>query len=154
MPKRPRQFETLIRIRQRQEDLKAQALAATRRQIQLAQDAKSSIENQQKEALLRAAELAKASFDASQVRYYFQYERYLARRSDEKDAEIRDLQDQAEVRRLELEEAMKQRRMVEKLQEKKMDVYHHEVRRLEQKLSDEAAGNFAVRNDRHRRGGG
>ncbi|MCC6145627.1 MAG: flagellar FliJ family protein [Candidatus Hydrogenedentes bacterium] len=153
MPKRPAQFETLIRIRQRQEDLKAQALAATRRQIQIAQEAKANIEAQQKEALLSAAELAKDAFDASQVRYYFQYERYLARRSDEKDAEIRDLQDQAEVRRLELEEAMKQRRMVEKLQERKMDTYRHEVRRLDQKLSDEAASSFAARNDTRQRGG-
>ncbi len=143
--RRPDRYNTLLRIRKRQEDLRAYALAASRRDLQLARDERARIVEEQQQMLARAGELAQRGFDASDVRRYYQYERHLARLGDVKDASIRQLEQATEERRAELEEATKAKRIVEKLVERKMDVYQHELRKLEQKTLDEVATSYAAR---------
>ena len=61
---------------------------------------------------------AQGAFQAEEVGRYFQYERHLARLAVETDARLLELRALEEKRRAELEEALKSRRMVEKLQER------------------------------------
>ena len=145
MRRRPDRYHTLLRIRRRQEDLHAYALAAARREVQLAQVERRRITEEQQRTLDRAAELGREHFDASDLRRYYQYERHLARLGDTKDALIRDLEQVADERRTELEEATKAKRVVEKLVEHRMAAYQDELRKLEQKTVDEVATSYAAR---------
>lgn len=145
MPARtPGQLNTLLRIRRRQEDMKAQAVAETRRKTDFAREQQRALAEAQNSALEQAGELARKEFDAGDVRRYYQYERHLARLSVEKDAEIRGLESEAETRRRALEGAMKRRRIIERLQEHRLASFLVEQRKDEQKLTDEVANNYAV----------
>lgn len=145
MPKRPVQFDTLLRIRQVQQTLRAHDLATARREIAAAERQRADLVQERLSLFDEAGRRARDRFDAREIRAYYQYERYLSRRIDDQDSELRRLEGIAAERRIALEEAMKRRRMVDKLRERKMDVYMHEVRKDEQKLSDEkATGSAAV----------
>lgn len=145
MPQGPHQYDTLLRIRKRQEDLRAQALAVAKSEIMAAQEQRSQLAQEQMRALSRAGELAERAFDASDIRRYYQYGRHLARMGDAKDAEIRQLEQEAEARRTELMEATKRKRIVEKLQERRMRAHRDSLLRIEQRIMDEVASNYAVR---------
>ena len=138
------QYGTLLRVRERQEDLKARALADVRRAIRAAEQQSVEISERQAAMFQRAAHLAEQAFDASDVRRYFQFERHLARLAVEKDSEIVALRAVEEERRAELEEAMKQRRIIERLKERKDEAYAREVNKQEQKISDESATSHAA----------
>ncbi len=137
-------YETLLRIRKRQEDLRAGALASARREVRRAQDERSHLSEEQRNTLLRAQDLIQQEFDASDVRRYYQYERHLSRLAVAKDAEIRQLEGVAEQRRAELELATKRKKIVEKLKENQNAAYAKHVMKLEQRQSDETATNYAA----------
>ena len=144
MARRPTQYDALIRVRQLQEDLRAQAFAVAQRQVDRARTERQALAEQRALTLQAASERTRERFDAREIRLYYQYERRLARLADEKDAEIVQLKSVAAERRDELEDAMKRRRMVEKLKDRKVAVYEAEVRKEEQKLADETATNAAA----------
>jgi len=83
-------------------------------------------------------------FDARDIRQYYVYERYLARLAVEKDANLAQLRSVEETRRNELEDAMKERRIVERLKERLTDAFLEEVTKEEQKTTDETATNHAA----------
>ena len=145
MPRRPVQYDTLLRIRQLQEDLHAQSLAASRREVRRAQQQRAELMEQRHDVLDTAGRRARENPVARELRAYYQYERRLARLTDEKDAEVVQLGEVAEHKRGELEQAMKQRRIVERLRERRIQAYEAEVRREDQKFSDETATNAAAR---------
>ena len=155
-PKKPTQFDTLLRIRQRQEDYRAAALANAQRDVRQAEARRDAIFEEQRRMFTRAGERAKAAFDPGEIRAYYQYERHLQLVADQQDAKIQQLKQVAEERRLELEDAMKRRRIIEKLIERKMRTYHEEVRKEEQHQADEISSNYAslVGHERLHRGGG
>ena len=144
MPRRPRQYDVLLRIRQLQQHLQSQVLAEARRAVGLAEQERATMSEQRVAILAEAGELAHDDVDTSELRSYFQYERILMRMINAKDAEIHHLQGEAEQQRLELENRMKRRRVVEKLRERKLQAYMDAVRRDEQKFSDEMATNAAA----------
>lgn len=151
MPRRPAQFDTLFRIRQIQQDLRAQDFASAQRQVAAAEQQRSSLSQERLGLLDEAGQRARKRFDAREIRAYYQHERHLARLIDDTDSEIRRLRSVAEERRVELEEAMQRRKMVEKLRERKMNDYLAAIRKDEQKLSDEkATGAAAVARGRAR----
>ena len=139
MPRRPVQYDTLLRIRQLQEDLHAQSLAASRRDVRRAQQQRAELMEQRHDVLDTAGRRARENPVAGELRAYYQHERRLARLTDEKDAEVAQLGKVAEDKRGELEQAMKQRRIVERLRERRIEAYEAEMRREEQKASDEVA---------------
>ncbi len=124
--------------------MRARALAGARREVRQAEQALEGLEAKQRETLQEAGQRARKRFDALEVRLYYQYERYVARLADEKSAEIVELRGIAEQRRAELEEAMKRRRIMEKLIERKKRTYAAEVRKDEQVFADETAVNHAA----------
>ncbi len=145
MPKKPSaQLDTLLRIRRRQEDAHARVLADARKDVRRAEEELASIEARQVETLDQAGKLARRQFDAQEVRLYYQYERHLARLADDTSEKAEELRQIAEQRRKELEEAMKRRRIMEKLIDRKIQIYMAELRREEQNLLDEIAGNRAA----------
>ncbi len=140
---RPTHYATLLRIRQRQEDVKAQALAAVQRQMQLAHEQRDSIAEERRRVLAQASAYAAQDPDISNLRSYYQYERHLARLTDDQDASIRKLKDDIEARRVELLLARKEKRVIEKLTERRMNASKKELRKFEQDTLDELAVNHA-----------
>jgi len=144
MAKRPVHYDVLLRIRRLQQDLNSQAFAEARQAVSLAQQQRAGLAEERTQLLLEAGDRAQHHFDPVTVRLYYRYERHLARIIDEKDAEIASLQQEAERKRVELEEAMKRRRVVEKLRERKLRAFLDEIARDDQKFSDESATNAAA----------
>ncbi|MBI2421838.1 MAG: flagellar FliJ family protein [Candidatus Hydrogenedentes bacterium] len=132
-------FATLLRVRKHEEEQKAITLSRTERSVHERKGQRNQIEAEHQRALFAAGELAKSAFDASDLRRYHQYERYLSRLGDQKDAEIRSLQDQARTERERLLEALKKRRMLERLRERHLLAYMQQRRIAEQKMQDETA---------------
>lgn len=152
--RKPGHYAMLLRVRKRQEEVRAQTLASTRREIRQTENERASIGDEQQRTLEKAGQLAKEVFDPSEVRRYHQYERHLARLAVQKDAEIRSLRRRADKERRDLEEAMKRRRISEKLEEHTAEAYHEHVRKEDQKRADETASNYAaleLRTSRERR---
>lgn len=146
MLRTPRQLNTLLRIRRRQEDLRALALAEARRRVRVAREQRQALDDEQVWALEEGAAHARGQFDAAEVRRYYQYERFLARLSVAKEAEVLGLEQKAEGRRGELEDAMKRRRIIERLRERRHEAWMAEMNKSEQILLDEVATNYAARN--------
>jgi len=140
----PHRFDTLLRVRKRQEEIQAQALAVAKRSVQTARDQRSKLAQERKNTFQQAGKAVHPRFDASEVRKFYQYARHLAHLGDLKDVEIRELVTLAEERQEELEDAMKARRIVEKLMERKMTVFKKELAKQEQKAIDEVATNYAA----------
>jgi len=91
--------------------------------------------------LEQAGTTATNRFDASEVHRYFIYERHLARMAAEKDAQIIQFRKVEEERRAELEEAMKKKRIVERLKERHRDALQQSFHKEDQALLDEVATN-------------
>ena len=139
MPRPWQKYAVLLRVRQRQELLKAQALAAARRDVGRAQAQRDALAEEQQRVLNEAGEAARRQVDAAKVQAFIHYERHIARLAVDKDAEIHALQAAAEKRRGELEDAMKRRKVVDRLYERERLAYRDHVLREEQKLLDETA---------------
>ena len=145
MPKSRRaHYDMLLRVRRRQEDIRAQALAAASRDVRVAEQQRAALAGHQRLMFEEAGARVRDRLDPQEVRMYYQYERHLARLIDEKDAAIIELRGIAEARRAELEEAMKRRRIVEKLKERREHTFMAQARKEEQRLADEAATNHAA----------
>ena len=81
-PAKQFRYGTLLRVRQRQEELKSMALAQMRRAVRVAEQQRSEIVGQQMSALMTAGERTQEDFDAGDVRRSFLYERHLSRLAD------------------------------------------------------------------------
>ncbi len=143
--RRPEQYATLLRVRKRQEDFSAQVLAGVRREMRAAELQRSDFEDQQRRAIDHAQAYTGENFDERLFPQYVQYQRHLARMAVAKDAEIEQLRQQTAGRRLELENAMRQRRMVDRLIERSERIVSQKVKKEEQRSSDESASTRAAR---------
>lgn len=136
-------FEVLLRVRERQEQLRAQALASTRREIRIHEHQRDALHQEQARMFAEAGRESQESLSARRIHGYFQYERHLARETVEQDAAIRELRNVEAERRAELEEAMKRKRIVERLHERDLEERLEEFRKMEQKNADEIASGRA-----------
>ena len=142
--RRPEQYATLLRVRKRQEDLSAQVLAGVRREMRAAELQRADFEDQQRRAIDSAQAYTGENFDERLFPQYVQYQRHLARMAVAKDAEIEQLRQQTAGRRLELENAMRQRRMVDRLIERSERIVSNNLKKEEQRSSDESASTRAA----------
>lgn len=146
MPQRRyRSYDTLLRVRERQEHIKAQALAEVRREIHAHEDQRDALLKEQARMFTEAARHTRTAISAPRVHGYYLYERHLAREAVEEDARIHQLRRVEDSRREELEEAMTRRRMVERLKERLVREYMDAIRKDEQKVSDDLAAGRAAR---------
>ncbi len=139
MPRPWHKYAVLLRVRERQERLKAQALAESRRDIQSAEAQRGALAEEQRRVLEQAGVAAQHQIDAHKVQSFIHYERHIARLSVDKDAEIHGLRKVEERKRTELEDAMKRRKVVERLSDRVRQTYIEHVRKEEQKQFDETA---------------
>jgi flagellar FliJ protein len=140
----PNRYDTLLRVRKRQEDIQAQSLAVARRDVLVARRQRSKLAQERQETFQHAGEMIHPRFDASEVRRFYQYARHLAYLGDLKDMEIRELLVVSEEKQKDLEVALKARRIVEKLKERKMAAFQKELAKQEQQAIDEVATNYAA----------
>lgn len=143
--KRPDRYATLLRVRKRVEDLKANAFASAQRDELAAREALCEIEHAQRDALGRASEVASQADGAGRVSDLIDYERHLGQVALNQSSEIEKLANEAEVRRSELQEAVTQRRMVDRLMERAREALQELLHIQDQRLSDEAASIRAAR---------
>lgn len=137
-------YATLLRVRQRQEELKSFALAEVRREIRNLEAQRDEIITLQRETLAEAGRRMASHLHADEIQSYYQYERHLARQAVELDARVMELRKLEEQRRLELEEALKSRKMIEKLSEREREALRSTLHRNEQAVLDETATNQAA----------
>lgn len=152
MPRRKRfRYNMVLRVRKRQEELKAGALAQTRRAIRSTEQEREEIVHQQIRTLHEAGKAATHRFAGDDVHRYYLYERFLARLAVDKDATLAQLRSEEAQRRVELEEAMKRKRIIERLKERQHHALLAEVNKEEQVFTDEVATNHAAiaRRKRH-----
>ena len=132
-------FETLLRVRKRQEDLKAQALAIARTQHAALRRQRRELEERRRALLKEAGVAPGVEFEAARVEGLYLFERHLGRRADAKDAEIALHGRVVQAARTELETAMAQKRMMEKLIERAERAERAEAVRREQRWHDESS---------------
>lgn len=142
-PKRDK-IETLLRIRRRQEELKAQAHANAQREVHRAEGERAMIVEEQRRILQDLSQATSDTPDVHKALRFRHHERYLARLSVEKDAAVTELREAAEGRREDLEGAMKHRKIVERLVERREDLLRHDQRKKEQKVTDDVAATKAA----------
>lgn len=140
-------YGTLMRVRELQEEQRAQAVALARQQRANAEAERRHIEAEQLHMLQRTAAGKGDAIEAPRVLRFFHYERYLAHRAVQKDAEIAELRGEEEDRRRELEEATKKKRMIERLHDRHVELLRSSVAYEEQKLSDEAAQRVRIKEE-------
>ncbi|HOZ47408.1 MAG TPA: flagellar FliJ family protein [Candidatus Hydrogenedentes bacterium] len=138
---KPFRYDTLLRIRKRQEDRCAQSLAEAHRSLGAAERRREAMRMERRRALDKAGEAAVDRFDASDIRRYYQHERHLTHMVTKTDADIVNLKETVRRRRMDLDEAMTRRRALERLRERRQAAYWKEVAKEWQKASDELATN-------------
>ncbi|MCH8204157.1 MAG: flagellar FliJ family protein [Candidatus Hydrogenedentes bacterium] len=149
--RRPERYATLARVRRHQEEQRAQVLARARRVVSGLEDQRGELESYRQRILEEAGRQASEPV-AVRLRALYVFERHLGRLADDKDVEIEAGRHDADARRGEFEEAVKRRRIVERLIEKAEEDVHHRIRRREQRHHDEiAAIQFARESLRQRR---
>ena len=127
-------------------DREAQALTAIRGKINQAQQQRTSLELVRQSTLDQAGASLREQFDADAIRGYYQYERHIAHLRDQKDADIRALRNEEADQRAMLEAATRERRVAERLHERRWERYRAYLRQQEQKILDETATMYAARN--------
>ncbi|GJM27139.1 MAG: hypothetical protein DHS20C16_35540 [Phycisphaerae bacterium] len=142
---RARKFRlaSVLRIRERQEELRAQALAETQTVIQKTEHRRTELVTLQRTMLSDADALMRAEFDAADVRRYFQYERHLSRCVVDTDAQLAQLTGVASDRRVELEAAILKKKVIERLQVRHRAAVADDDRYWEQRTNDEIASGRA-----------
>ena len=134
-----RRLHDLSALRKRQENLKAQGYANALRHVRTAQLEREQLQEWQRTLILESEVNAGDQIDAAQQRARHNYERFLAGRIVEQDAVIHELQEVAEEKRLDMQESVKQRRMMETLAEQSRKSVDNETKRLERLDADETA---------------
>lgn len=141
-------LDALLRVRTTQQDLAAAALAQARREAAAAERAREEMSAHQRRVLEEAGEEARSAFYALDVARYYAYERHLARETAQLAAEVDRRRDTVDQRLAELEDAAKRKRMIERLQARRLAAYQAEVVKAEQAMADEIAVNRAGRRSR------
>lgn len=147
---RPFRYGALLRVRKIEEDQEAQKLAALQRARQLSEQRLASIRDIQRRMFEEAAQEQRSRFRASEIDRYYQYEQHMARQALEADADVEALRREEAAQREALKHALRQRRIVGKLKERRDEQWRAYRAHHDQRLSDETAVNQAAQ-DRVRR---
>ena len=137
--RRIQRYGVLSRIRKRQEEVKANILAVAQRRTLAARDQLAAIEREQNDWIQRAHDDATSIADVQLLNNYMQYERHLGRLAVEKGSGILELEEEASAKRHDLHEALKQRRMIDRLIERAEENLQDQMNRQEQWTLDETA---------------
>lgn len=148
--KRPERYATLGRVRKHQETQRAQALAQIRRTVGELEEQCHELESYQ-ERILSEAKRQAAEPKARRMQAFYQFQRHLGALTEKKEAEIDGLRLEVEERRLAFEEAVKNRRIIERLIERAKKDSREDLARRTQRLHDEFASVHFARESRSQR---
>lgn len=137
--KRIERYGLLRRIRQRQEETRANVFAIAERKLLSAKQELDAIETEQKEVIHRAQDQADTLHEVPKINQYLQYERHLGRVAVQKSEHIGILTLDTDEKRRELQEAVKQRRIIDRLIEKSEQRLNERMKKREQLAMDEIA---------------
>ncbi len=149
--RRPEHYAMLLRVRKRQEELRAQALAEAQRVINRAQTELREIAGIQRQTIEEATAETRTLANPGRASALLRYERHLAMLSIRKDAELVEARRIAGERREALTEALLRRKTIDRLIEKARDRQSAEDLVQERRAMDETAsiraalGNAAAR---------
>ena len=134
-----RRYESLTKLRQRQEDMKAQVYATAERNVKTAKQECENLERQQQSLLQESTVSEEGQIDIERKRALIQFERYTAQRIVEQYAVIQERTVIAEGKRTELNSAMILRKMMETLSKHSREAIVNEWNRQERYDLDEIA---------------
>lgn len=143
--KRIERYATLLRVRKRQEDLKVQAFAQAQRVVRDLETERDELFAYQRRVLEEAGRQAVEPV-AGRLEALYRFDRHLGKLADEKDAKIVAQQGEVDDRRRELDDAIKQRRIIERLIEIAELEAKEEFNRQDRRLQDEFASIQFARN--------
>lgn len=132
-------YKTLLRVRRLLEEGAAGQFAAVAREKQVAEQRRAELSEQRRALLADTGAQPEYGLDSRDMRMRYAYERHLVRLGMDQDAYIAQIAGRLEAKRVELEEAVKERRMMERLEERAMDAVRVAERKAEQKAHDEIA---------------
>lgn len=137
LSRRMETVKTLLRVRERLEDLRAMELAASLRARDDARAQRDRVAESLRDNLMERARAQRNRFQPAIMRHRAQYERYLAQLLDAADATLRQREQEVEERRAVLIEAARDRKVMEKLKEKVNQAYQAGLLRLERRELDD-----------------
>ena len=137
--KRIERYGLLRRVRKRQEETRANIFAIAERKLLAAEQELDAIQTEQKEMIHHAQNQAQTLQDVPKINQYLQYERHLGRVAVQKSEHIGILRLEADEKRRDLQEAVKQRRIIDRLIEKAEQRMNEGIKKLEQRGMDEIA---------------
>lgn len=135
--KSSRRYDTLLRVRKRQEDLKAQAAGEARRAHLALRREQRHLEERRRALLTMADTPPGAAINPVRLEGVYQYDRHMARVIDTKNTEILEHGRKVSEAEAELESAMGRRRIMEKLIERAERAERWRFVRREQQEHDE-----------------
>ena len=148
MKRRLRRYEALTKLRQRQEDMKAQVFSSAERHLRSAQQERDYLEEEQRLLLEQTIVSKGETIDKERQIALHQYERFTARRITEQNAVIQERTAIYNEKQTELKDAMVLRKMMETLCEQAREAIEKEWNRQERYGLDEIATQRAAQNMR------
>jgi len=109
---------TLLRVRRQMEDLRAMELAAAVRAFENAREQRDRIAAALRENMMERAVAQRQRFHPAAMRHRAQYERHLAQMLDAAESALMEREQEVKARREALLEASRNRKVMEKLDEK------------------------------------
>jgi len=137
-----RRLETvkmLLRVRRQMENLRAMELAVAVRARDEARAQRDRVAEALRESLMERARAQQQRFHPAVMRHRAQYERYLAQLLDTAEATLQQRGQEMENRRNVLMEAARDRKVMEKLEEKVNRIYEADLLRQERRELDDLA---------------
>lgn len=135
----PFAFETLLNQRIHQEEIIQKEMAVFSRTLSEERQTLEQLENDQNRALNEIQHKQNDGITASEQVLYMNYLDGMTSRIRTQKESIQQAKTQLDLKRLELLDAVKKRKMLEQLKEKSQKCYREKERKLEQNLLDEAA---------------
>ena len=136
---RLRRYKSLTRLRQRQEDMKAQLYATAQREVQVAIQERNHLELEQQKILDKTVVSKGDSINKQRQLALQRFERYTAQRIVEKDALIQERTEISKDKHADLKGAMVLRKMMETLSKHTQEEIEKEWERQERYAIDEIA---------------
>lgn len=137
MLKKPDRYAALLRVRQREEDVRAAALAKAVGAVRNAESRRRALVERHEDALQRASE-ATAGTDAGRMEQFAQYERHITQLIAHTDRDLEQLQGDRQKRQVEFEASHRRRRMIDRLIEQVAARWESHVQREERKAIEES----------------
>ena len=137
MDRKLERFTRLLRVRKIREDAHAQSLFAARKAVDAAVAERERVSEERHRIFERVAESDREKLDVVRLRNMYSYERHLMRVVDENEHVILERREAMSLQQGHLEEAFRERRVAERLVERRDAQEKYSRRRFEQRMQDE-----------------